>query len=162
MYLAWSFTLWSIWTVEQQGMLSTLSWRWLKSLSLVQMLILGAWWIQLSWHSKYALVCGRGKKKNPSLNLQSLQHGNLKLSCGDKHVFGDWTHTDPPGSHLFLSRKKVDFTAPTGQPLTGKNLAQISWQPLYCPVCQLTLYNIVICSVKFNLTLKCWQNLVSF
>lgn len=27
---------------------------------------------------------------------------------------------DPPGSHLSPSRKKVDFIASTGQPLTGK------------------------------------------
>lgn len=76
---------------NRMGMLSSPLWRWLKFLSSIQMLSPVAWCVHSSWHRVCALAFGGGKKKTVN-ELQSLQYGSLKLPCGVKHVFGDWTY----------------------------------------------------------------------
>lgn len=76
---------------SRMRMLSSLSWRWLKSLSSIQMLSPVVWCIHLSRQRGCALVCAGNKKKTIN-ELQSLQQGNCKLPCRIKHVYGNWTY----------------------------------------------------------------------
>lgn len=72
-------------------MLSPPMWRQSKSLSSIEMLSGVAWCTQLSWQKVHALIFG-GRKNKTINELQTLQDGELKLQCGAKHVFGDWTY----------------------------------------------------------------------